>query len=68
MTVEAMYDATDDDAFAEGDPTLETVDAVSLAELARRYDAAMKLPEGDARNLEMAAVLSEMWGDKLGVW
>lgn len=60
-----MYDATDDDAYAEGDPTLEDMDVEAVTHLAAKLDAAQIHPEGPDRSLAIVGVLDELCGDDL---
>lgn len=62
-----MYDATDDDAFAEGDPLLEEVDPAELEELARLIDDVQATPGGEERSFAVLGLLHEMYGDDLVV-
>lgn len=61
------HDATDDDAYAEGDPSLADVDPVELERLAARMDAVQATPAGIERNMAALGLLHELYGDALVV-
>lgn len=60
------YDATDDDAYAEGDVPIEEWDAETLGELAQRMYHIDGLPK-DERPMANLALLHEMYGDDLEI-
>ena len=62
-----LYDATDDDAYCEGDPTIDEVDPEELKRLAAAFDEVALHEEGLDRNFAMLGVLHEMHGDNLEI-
>jgi hypothetical protein len=62
-----MLDSTDDDAFAEGDPTIDDIDPSELMRLADRIAAVEETPEGDERNFAALGLLVDLYGDDLEI-
>lgn len=56
-----------DESFAEGDIPLDEVDWDQVAELERRQQEALAVPEGEERSMAMLGLLHEMHGDDLEV-